>query len=430
MAQTERIQLQALLKNTDNPDSLPEVRTNPVVQQLSQKLAEDRAALSQALVVYGANHPTAKKLQSQVDELQTQLDLQKKAIVSSMRASYAAAQTREGMMSAEMKGTSKELDKVARYTTLKKEVEANVALYNSLYARIKEAGISAASKSVDIQVVDPARVPDEPIRPRRLVNLAVGLLAALVGGIGLAFIREEFDNKLRSPEDIRRWIGSANVSIIPVISESENHSVKMGWSNKVVGALPAHAGDSKTDMFFLERPNSPEGEAVQALYASIMLSWPNNPPQTLLIVSAFPGEGKTTVALNLSYALAQHANTCLVDADLRRGRVANAFSLPAGQGLGDVLSGDADPRELFTRGSGNEQFVHPACRTLQGQFRPACMLGKNGAYSCRSAGTLPLRGYRLGSHSSLCGRTGAVNPGRRSDPGGTFRNYHSPSDAS
>ena len=340
-AQTERIQLQAQLKNTDNPDSLLEVRTNSVVQQLSQKLAEDRAALSQALVVYGANHPTAKKLQSQVDELQTQLGLQKKAIVSSMRASYAAAQTREGMMSAEMKGTSKELDKVARYTTLKKEVEANVALYNSLYARIKEAGISAASKSVDIQVVDPARVPDEPIRPRRLVNLAVGLLAALVGGIGLAFIREEFDNKLRSPEDIRRWIGSANVSIIPVISESENHSVKMGWSNKVVGALPAHAGDSKTDMFFLERPNSPEGEAVQALYASIMLSWPNNPPQTLLIVSAFPGEGKTTVALNLSYALAQHANTCLVDADLRRGRVANAFSLPAGQGLGDVLSGDA-----------------------------------------------------------------------------------------
>ena len=73
-----------------------------------------------------------------------------------------------------MKGTSKELDKVARFSTLKKEVEANVDLYNSLYGRIKEAGISAASKSVDIQVVDPARVPDDPIRPRRLMNLAVG----------------------------------------------------------------------------------------------------------------------------------------------------------------------------------------------------------------------------------------------------------------
>ena len=340
-AQSEKIQLQALLKNVNNPDSIPEVRSNPVVQQLSQKLAELRAELSQALVVYGGNHPTAKKLQSQVDELQSQLNIQKKAIVNSLRASYAAAETREGLMAAEMKGTSKELDKVARYTTLKKEVEANVELYNSLYARIKEAGISAASKSIDIQVVDPARVPDDPIRPRRLLNLAAGLLAALIGGIGLAFICEELDNKLHSPEDIRRWIGTSNVSIIPMISEPGALEGRLSWSKRIGGVLPPSTDDARTNMFFLERPNSPEGEAVQALYASIMLSWPNNPPQTLLIVSAFPGEGKTTVALNLSYALAQHANTCLVDADLRKGRVANAFSLATGQGLGDVLTGDA-----------------------------------------------------------------------------------------
>ena len=98
-----------------------------------------------------------------------------------------------------MKGTSQELDKMAKYSALKKEVDANVALYNSLYGRIKEAGISAASKSADIQIVDPARVPDVRFKPRRMLNMVVGLLAALVGGIGLAFLYEEFDNKLRSP---------------------------------------------------------------------------------------------------------------------------------------------------------------------------------------------------------------------------------------
>ncbi len=83
-AEAERIQLQALLKNDNgNPDSLPEVRNSPVVQQLSQKLAEQRAELSQALVVYGSNHPAAKKLQSQVDELQSQLNGQKNAILNS-----------------------------------------------------------------------------------------------------------------------------------------------------------------------------------------------------------------------------------------------------------------------------------------------------------------------------------------------------------
>jgi capsular exopolysaccharide synthesis family protein len=126
-----------------------------------------------------------------------------------------------------------------------------------------------------------------------------------------------------------------------MISEPESQETKLSWSKRIAGVLPPAAETARTNMFFLERPNSPEGEAVQALYASIMLSWPNNPPQTLLIVSAFPGEGKTTVALNLSYALAQNANTCLVDADLRKGRVANAFSMPTGQGLGDVLTTDA-----------------------------------------------------------------------------------------
>ena len=132
--------------------------------------------------------------------------------------------------------------------------------------------------------------------------MAAGLLAALIGGIGLAFIFEEFDNKLHSPEDIKRWIGSANVSVIPVITAAEGEERRLGWSQRIVGLLPSAAEDNQTNTFFLERPNSAEGEAVQALYASIMLSWPNNPPQTLLIVSALPGEGKTTVALNLSYA--------------------------------------------------------------------------------------------------------------------------------
>ena len=339
-AQSERIQLQALLKNVSNPDSLPEVRTNVVVLQLSQKLAESRAALAQALVVYGANHPTAKKLQSEVDELQTQLDMQKKAIVSSLRASYAAAQAREGMMSAEMKGTNHELDKMAKYSTLKKEVEANVALYNSLYGRIKEAGISAASKSPDIQVIDPARTPILPIRPQPVLNLAIGLIVALAGSVGLAFLCEELDNKLRSPEDIRKCIGSTNVSVIPAIAGPDVQTTRLSWPKRVAGALPAPADSSSINTFFIDRPNSPEGEAVQALYASIMLSWPNNPPQTLLIVSGLPGEGKTTLALNLSYVLARNGPTCLIDADLRKGRVARAFGMPNSYGLSDVLSGD------------------------------------------------------------------------------------------
>jgi len=343
-AEAERIQLQALLKNDQgNLDSLPEVRTSPVVQQLSQKLSEQRAELSQAQVVYGVNHPVVKKLQSQVDELQNQLNGQKHAIVNSMRASYAAAEAREQLMAAEMKGTTKEIGQMAQYTALKKEVQTEVDLYNSLYAKIKEAGIAAASKSANIRIVDPALVPDTPSKPRWALNLALGLLGAAFGGIMLAFVAEELDNKLRSPEDIKEWIGNSNVSIIPVIGEAERQEARLTWSKRIVGFLPTAATtteDTLTNSFFLERPNSPEGEAVQALYGSIMLSRHGHPPQALLITSGFPGEGKTTVALNLSYALAKQGRTCLVDADLRKGRLARAFGLTSNQGLSEVLRED------------------------------------------------------------------------------------------
>ena len=353
-AESERIQLEALLKNIQgNPDSLPEVRNNPVVQQLSQKLAEERAELSQSMVVYGSNHPVVKKLQSHVDELQSQMDGQKHAIVNSIRASYAAAQARERLMAAEMKGTTKELGQMSRYTALKKEVQTDVDLYNSLYAKIKEAGIAAASKSANIRLVDPAMVPDTPKSPRRVLNLCVGLLAAIFGGVVLAFVREELDNKLRSPEDIRRWIGNSNVSIIPVIGEAERQEAGVAWPKRIVGYLPSTTtDDTRTNSFFLERPNSPEGEAVQALYASIMLSWSGSPPQALLIASGFPGEGKTTVALNLSYALAKQGTTCLVDADLRKGRLARAFSLNGGHGLSEVLTRSANVDSVLLEAPG------------------------------------------------------------------------------
>ena len=93
--------------------------------------------------------------------------------------------------------------------------------------------------------------------------------------------------------------------------------------------------------FLLDRPHSPEAEALRSLYTSVMLSRPGNPPQVLLVVSSFPGEGKTTVAVNLAMAMAQHGTTCLVDADLRRGGVAAALGVSEYVGLTDVLNGPA-----------------------------------------------------------------------------------------
>lgn len=351
-AQADRIQLEALLRSVKagSPDVLPEIRNNPVVQQLSTQLAQVRAQLSQARVVYGVNHPKVKELQNQANELQSQLESQKTAVLGSIRSSYAAARAREQLMDSEIKGTSNQLSQMARYNALKKEAQADSDLYNNLYARVKEAGIAAASKTSNLRMVDQARVLDSPTSPNRPLDLALGFLVAIAGGIGLAFVREQFDTRLFTPEDVRDWIGTSNVAIVPLFFGGNGQSLTGLDGRRAVGSGSSGNGKLAPGVrFLLDRPHSPEAEALRSLYTSVMLSRPGNPPQIVLVVSAFPGEGKTTVAVNLAMAMAQHGTTCLVDADLRRGRVAAAFGLSKPLGLSDLLNGSSTLDEVLVQ---------------------------------------------------------------------------------
>lgn len=355
-AEADRIQLEALLKSVQagSPDVLPEIRNNPVVQQLSTKLAEQRAELSQSKVIYGVNHPNVKKLQSQVDELQSELEAQKTAVLGSIRTSYSAARARENLMDSQIKGATSQLSQMARYNDLKKEAQTNSELYNTLYARVKEAGIAAASKSSNLKLVDEAHVLDAPTGPNRPLIILVGILAALLGGTGLAFLREQFDTRIFAPEDVRDWVGTHNIAVMPLFVHSNGKGPQIpsaGQGGEIAiasGEAPSQKKLPAGVAFLLDRPHSPEAEALRSLHTSLMLSRPGNPPQVLLVVSSLPGEGKTTVAVNLAMAMAQHGTTCLVDADLRRGRVAASLGVSSNPGLTDVLIGTHPLNRVLT----------------------------------------------------------------------------------
>ena len=333
LAQADRIQYEALLKKgaKADPASLPQYRDSPVVQQLSQKLGEARSELSQAGVVYGVNHPKVKQLQGQVNELEKELDLQKRAVVTAVTTNYSAGQNREQLLQNEIKNTTKDVNQLARYNELKKQAQADTDLYNSLYSRVKESGIAAAAKSANIRVVDPARVLDSPTRPQVLLNLLGGLLAGVFGGILLGFVVDAIDTRLRTPDDIRQITGVVPVSMLPVIdAKTRTHLLPASGSN----GLRKNGSSFK---FFLERPGSPEAEAVRALHADLMLSRWGARPQVLAVLSGFPGEGKTTLAINLAMALSQQGPTCLVDGDLRQPSVGGEFGLEDCSGLAEVM---------------------------------------------------------------------------------------------
>jgi len=336
-AQAERIQGESYLRqiNSSGAAVLPQVRNNPVVQSLVQKRAEVESELAQASVIYGANHPNVKKLNNQAGELEEQIAAQRDAIVSELKSNVAASRAREELLAQRIQDTTKELNKVAQYNNLKKEVQANSDLYNGLFAKIKEAGISAASKSNNLRVIDRARVLDKPTRPRILFNLLGSVLFGLIGGLFIAFGRERLESHVHTADDVRKITGSCSIAMIPEFAPLPGTARLRRLAG--INPLGSAPKPSPAEKFLLSRPNSPEAEAMRSLYTSVMLTQPDNPPKALLIASPFQGEGKTTVAINLAIALSQRSRTVLVDADLRRPGVALAFGLATNRGLSDVL---------------------------------------------------------------------------------------------
>jgi succinoglycan biosynthesis transport protein ExoP len=339
-AAADRIQYESFLAPSRNADTLPQVRSNLVIQALTQKRAEAEAQLAQARVIYGPNHAEVRKLEKQVGELKNAIGMQQQEIVSELWTNYRAARTRERSLSGEVRQATKDLTTLSQYEVLKKEAQADRDLYDALYAKVKEAGISAASKSSNIHIVNQARVLDHPTRPNRSLNILAGALFGLIGGVGLAFAKDRMQDRIHNANDVRDWIHVPSVAVVP---EIRNGTERLGLpgSNRAKLLPLDEVEPLGRDCYVLQRPDSPEAEAIHALRAMLFLSDPKRPPRVLAVTSPLPGEGKTTLSMNLAITMAKHGRTCLVDADMRKPAVGNNFRLTPTLGLEHLLNGSA-----------------------------------------------------------------------------------------
>jgi capsular exopolysaccharide synthesis family protein len=343
-AQSERMRKESLYEfaKSGNLDAVPQVQGSAGLTDLIKKQSDASAQYTDELSQYGPNFPRVQRLQTQLKELDDRIEKEKKKIVDVLESDYREARQREELLTKALDQqkaeTNQMAEKLVEYNILKREAEANKTLYEGLMTKLKETAISQGLRSSNIRVVDPAMIPSTPARPAKTRNVTLAFLVGLVGGIGLALMREYLDNTVKTPDDIETLARLPSLAVVPQFAGSNGNAKK----HRLLQGLAANGHEKRIELVAQHLPKSQMSEAFRALRTSILLSQADHPPQVILVTSALPREGKTTAAANLAVTLAQLGDsTVLVDADLRKPGVGRLLNLSGGKyaGLSSYLAG-------------------------------------------------------------------------------------------
>jgi capsular exopolysaccharide synthesis family protein len=323
-ATSARIEKEALYREVKHSGAEnPIILNNFLIQELIKEHATLEAKYINLSVTFTPDFPKMKNLKSQMNAITNRIEEERNRIIRSIKSDLSAALINEEAIKETFLAQQKKVlnfqDKVVQYETLKAEVEVNKELHNNLLQKLNEVGVAAMSTATSIQIVDRALLPRGPYKPNKSRNFLLSLFFGLMGGIGLAFFVDYFDNTVKDTKEIEKNLHLPALGMIPLQKKNNGKMHPQLLSSDV---------------------SNPVSEAFRSIGMFLLFSFPKNSPKTILITSPGEKEGKTTVSINVASVLAESLGKgVLIDADLRHPKLHHHFEIPNNSGLSHYLSG-------------------------------------------------------------------------------------------
>jgi capsular exopolysaccharide synthesis family protein len=378
-------------------ESLPQILEDGRLRDLQSKLTELRSQLAELKVSLTPAHPRVLRIQAQIGELEAAFQEERNNIIRGIANQYEDAKRREELLSedyaAQTRLVSDQGDKVAHYEILKREAESNRQLYESMLHSVKQYGIASAVVANNVNIVDPARAPSAPYKPDVYMYVMLGLATGLFLGLVLVIQQEKADRSIHAPSEAPLYLNVPELGV--VLSADADSTLEMASQpshirsirsavefGKRIAGFDRSGQDGKEkprpkiELISWEKQFSLFAECFRTTAASLLFSeHGGTTPQAIVVTSANPQDGKSTIASNLAVALAEtQRRVLIIDADLRRPDLHRIFKQENRWGLIDILQGDIEIREypsdmlaretavpnvhLLTTGTANRSIVH------------------------------------------------------------------------
>ena len=320
-----------------------DVLVSPVITNLRTQAAEVARKEADLLSRYGDQHPLVINIRAERRDIQTGISTEVQRVVTNLRNEFEVARSREQSLADSLSSLQKvsggNSEAVVRLKQLQRESESSRAVYESFLQRFKETGEQQTLPVADSRVIS-AAVPDQkPSFPRRGPVLGLSMFVGLLAGLGMAVFLDRMNVGFRTSSEVEQLLGLPTLSMVPLPDDLDQQDKA--------------TSDSRANVlnYLLKRPLSGFAESIRRVGVGVDLSQnAAKPPKIVLVSSAVPGEGKTTIASSMAQLAAQSGRqVLLIDCDLRRATATQVFNAQNRAGLSELLAGTASPETVFAR---------------------------------------------------------------------------------